>query len=108
MTTRPEFQWGPVARGLYMALIALGALIALFVTPLFLYYVLFLLFLGFGLRPLLIATGLHRFFGFLSAEVESRRWRKFDEERRREVERKQRDDRYRDKRYRDPRLPKNW
>lgn len=105
---KPDFEWGPLARGVYAAMLWLTILLGLFTPTLLLYYVPLLLFAGFLLRPLLRESGIHGVVASLLEHREERRWRKVTEQRRRDVDRKQRDARYRGRRYPDPRLPKNW
>lgn len=66
-----EIEFGPVARGIYSALLWLTILVAIFLLPLLPYYLAFLLFLAIGLKPFLIQTKLyHLFQGFLIAKDE--------------------------------------
>ena len=103
-----RFEYGPLARGLYTALMWLMLPVAYQYPAYLLHYAGFLLFLGLGLRPLIEALGLDHSLGSLLASADDRLHRRFLEKRRRAVERKVRDDRYRRSRVRDPRLPRNW
>lgn len=106
--SEPEFQYGPFARGIYLALGALVVPVAIYFPDYFLHYLAVLLFLGVGLKALLTRTGLARAWsGFLFSTQE--RWdRKYLEKHRRKIDRKIRDEKLRKSRVRDPRLPKNW
>lgn len=103
-----EFEFGPVSKGCYLGLISLAALIPLYYPDMFLYYVLALIFLGLGLRPLLQRTGLYKLWAQVEISVSGRWNKKYLEKRRMEVDRKVRDEKYRHSRVKDPRLPKNW
>lgn len=105
---QPEFEYGPFTRGAFIALICLTPLFAILAPAYLIHYFLFLVFLGFGLRPVLVRTGLYAAWQAFEMTVEKKWNRKFLEKRRMEIERKQRDEKYRKSRYRDPRLPKNW
>ena len=72
------------------------------------YYVLFLLFLGLGLKPLVVALGIPDALSGLVDRVDDVRWHKRTERRRAQIERQERDKQYRQRRMKDPRLPKNW
>lgn len=104
----PEMQWGPIARGIYIALLWLSIFLAWVTPTTLMYYIPFLIFLGLGLRPLLERTGLYRLFNILLEAVDERRWKKRTGTKRREVERKERDKTYKHRHQQDPRLPKNW
>ncbi|MEW5251119.1 hypothetical protein [Microbulbifer discodermiae] len=103
-----EFEYGPVSRGMFHALIALTILVPFIWLDKFLYYLGFLFFLGFGLRSFLRVTGLYRMWTSLECKI-SDKWHKgLVEKRREEVERRVRNDKYRHIRRKDPRLPKDW
>lgn len=74
----------------------------------FLLYLVLLIFLGFGLKPLLEKTGLFAFYQNLLVRFSDRRYRGVNAKRMVEIERKERDDKYRRSRIKDPKLPKNW
>jgi len=59
---RQHFEYGPLAQGTFKALIWLVVLITFTVPWLLIIYVPFLIFLGLGLRPFLISTGLYQYF----------------------------------------------
>ncbi|NGX17704.1 hypothetical protein [Wenzhouxiangella sp. XN24] len=103
-----KFEYGPVARGTYMALVWLVILTAIVFPELLLWHLLLILFLGLGLRPLLEKTGLYDLYAHVTVSIAERLDRKFVEERRREIERNRRRKMYRRFGKDDPRLPKNW
>jgi hypothetical protein len=103
-----EFEFGPIATGSFLALVCvLGPIIFAFPQWAF-SYILFLLFLGLGLRILLERSGLYRFWSSVEGSLVQKWNRRFLAKRKSEVDRKMRDEKYRKSRYRDPRLPKNW
>ncbi len=103
-----DFEYGPVARGIFIALVSLTPVLP-FVHPGYLApYLLLLLFLGLGLRPLLQWTGLYTLFGYTRADLQQGMDRKFVERRQTHVDLHARVKRFRHSRYRDPRLPRNW
>ncbi len=103
-----QFEYGPLTKGIYFGFIATTLLVVLFATSWAIYYILFLLFLGLGLRPLLESTGLYRNFSALTDMAHDRVYRKRYEKRRQEVDREKHNERYRKARTRDPSLPKHW
>lgn len=54
-----KLEFGPISRGIYLALISVAAVVSIYFPEVFFYYVLALVFLGLGLRPLLERTGLY-------------------------------------------------
>lgn len=105
---RPEFEYGPLARGAFIALASCAPVFAMLAPAYLPHYFGFLVFLLFGLRPLLVVTGLHSGWNRLEMAVVERWDRKFVAKRRREIETKTRVEQYKRSRVRDPRLPKNW
>ena len=103
-----HFKYGPIAIGTFVALIWVSVVIMASFPDLLGYYLLFLAFLGLGLRPLIIRTGFYDFFQTLMMTIQARLDRNFLIKRRLEIDRKVRDRKYRNKRVKDPRLPKNW
>ena len=102
------FEYGLLARSLFVCLLWLTAVIGFVAPNLLPWQIGLLLFLGIGLKPLLIRTGLHaRWLHFLF-RVDEARHAEFDAEAGREVERKRRDDRYRKARRLSKELPPNW
>lgn len=66
-----DFKYGPVSIGIYKAMLWLTILIAFVGFNYLIYYVPLLLFLGLGLRPLLLKTGLYSVYqNFLSKRDE--------------------------------------
>ena len=104
----PKFQWGPLPRGIYIGMLWLTILVGWHFSTLLIHYILFLIFLGVGLRPLLEITKLYDLFSFLSEKLDENKWRKINEQRRREVQRLERNKKYKSMRYKDPKLPKDW
>ena len=94
------FEYGPVARGSFIALVALGPLVPLYFPGYLFYYFGLLLFLALGLRPLLEVTGLWRLGNWLQSKL-PRRWNdKALARHRAQVEAKERQKRLRYSRYR--------
>ena len=103
-----EFEYGPVSQGIFLALVCVTPLL-LFINPAYMApYLLFLLFLGLCLRPLLVWTGLHKLWSSTGADIQQGMDRKFVERRRAEIDVQAKLKRFRQSRYRDPRLPRNW
>ena len=103
-----EFEYGFIAKGVFLGLVASSVVVALYFPDRWLHYLGFLLFLGLGLRPLLERTGLYRLWNTVQGFFIERWNRKYLRKRRQEVDRRLRDEKYRGKRYKDPKLPKNW
>jgi hypothetical protein len=103
-----KFEYGPLSRGIYIALLWLVILTAFVFPELLHWHLLLVLFLGLGLRPLLEKTGLYDLYTHVTVSIAERWDRKFVETRRREIERKRRRKMYRRFGKDDPRLPKNW
>ena len=103
-----EFEFGPVAKGAYIALISAIALIPLIAPQYFFHYIIFLAFLGFGLRTFLVKTGLYNLWNRIGASGQSKWDRKYLEKRAKDIDTKIELEKYRKSRVRDPRLPKNW
>jgi hypothetical protein len=106
--TEEKFEWGPLSRGIYTAMLWFTVLLGWVAADWLVYYVPLLIFLGLGLRPLLEITGLYVLFSGLLNKVDAARWTKITEKRRLQIERKTRDKKYKDRRTKDPRLPPNW
>lgn len=104
----PKFEWGPVARGIYIGMLWFTVVIGWHFPNFLAYYIPLLIFLGLALRPLLEITGLYDVFVALSEKIDEGRWKKINEERRKEVERIERNRKYKSTRLKDPKLPKNW
>ncbi len=106
--TGNRFEYGAFSRGSYLALWSVAIPVALAFPNLFLYYVLALLAVGFGLRPLIEKTGLFELYQSLVMTYEDKRDKNYLADRRSELDRKARDEKYRKSRVKDPRLPPNW
>lgn len=103
-----DFEYGSLAKGIFTALCWFVFLILFFVPQWFFYYLLFLAFLGFGLKPLLIKSGIYRAYSGAMFSLSERWHRKEVEKRRAEVRNEERSKRYKHTHEKDPRLPKNW
>ena len=110
--TEPEFQYGPVAKAIYIALLWFTVVFAFIpdYAHLLFYYIPFLIFLGIGLRPLLVHTGLYRHFSQLNHKLDEARYAELSDKRRKEIEKADRIARYKNQhqRHRDKDLPPNW
>ena len=106
--TEKQFEYGPVARGVYIAGIYFALLIGWVAPGWLFHYAALLIFLGLGLRPLLEWTGLAQRFQHATAELEERWHRKREAKRRMQIARRERDKKYKYCHHRDPRLPPNW
>ena len=103
-----KFEYGPVSKGIYMALIAFGLVVPYIYPDKTVHYFFFIVFLGLGLRPLLEITGLHSLFQAINDSIFGKSKRRKLEQRRREIDLKLRNEKYKKSRFRDSRLPKNW
>ncbi len=108
MRRKREFEYGPLSRGIFTAMLVIMPLVAMLRPGDFVNYGLFLLVLAFGLRPFLVYSGLYRLWNDAGAGVEKKWDRKFLDKRAQDIERKVKSDGFHKSRYRDPRLPKNW
>ena len=106
--TSPRFEYGPFARGLYMAMLGVTVFMPIFGWEYFVKYLLLLLFLGLFLRPLLQITGLYKFLQHFSIVVGEQSDKKFLEKRRSEIDTKNRRETERKRRVKDPELPPGW
>lgn len=105
---RPEFEYGLIAKGVFVALVAILPVFPLLWPQHLPAYIVFLLFLLFGLRPLLVKTGLYRLWNDAGAEVEHQWDKNYLEKRAADIDRKVKSESFHKSRYRDPRLPKRW
>jgi hypothetical protein len=103
-----KFEYGPLPVGIFLGLVAVIVPIGLYYPTWIFRYLMFLLFLGVGLRPLLVMTGVLKMVQSVLHSVEEKRNKKYVEQKRREVDLKMQLEKYRKSRYRDPRLPKDW
>ena len=69
---KSSFEYGPLALGIFQAMLWLVVLITFTVPTVLIYYIPLLLFLGLGLRPFLISTGLHQRFQHFSGKHDER------------------------------------
>lgn len=103
-----QFEYSPLLQGAYRGLLWAALPIPLFGIDLFVVYVAILLFLGFGLRPLLERTGLYRLLSHYLVVFEEKTSKRYLEKRAAEIDRKARDDKHRKRRLKHPDLPRNW
>jgi hypothetical protein len=103
-----EFSWGPVARGIYIAMLWLTIVVGWHYPNMLIYYVPLLIFLGLGLKPLLVRTGFMGLFGNALNSIHDGHWERVTRQRRAEIARKERDKSYKYRRAKDPALPKDW
>jgi hypothetical protein len=106
--TGHRFEYGPLARGTFIALVCMSPVVAIVSWEWLGWHLVLLIFLALGLRPLLEKTGIHALYQHVMATIEERLYRGFTEQRRKEVERAARRKRYKRVGPEDPRLPKNW
>jgi len=83
-----KFEYGPLSSGVFKALLWLTALVGFTMPNILIYYIPFLLFLGFGLRPLLEKTGLYLYLPSLFDEMEEKRYSKLAQQRSEEIDKK--------------------
>ena len=108
LTVMDNFEYGVVARGIFISLLWLTVLIG-FTAPFMLpWHIGLLLFLGLGLKPVLLKTGLYSGWLRFLVHSEKMRYEKFDAGVAQSVERKRRDDKLRKARKRSEELPPNW
>ncbi len=103
-----QFEYSSLLHGVYRGMMWTILPIALLGMDILIGYVLLLLFLGFGLRPLLELTGLYRFLSHSLVVMQEKTDEKFLKKRAEEIDRKMRDDKHRKRRLKHPDLPKNW
>lgn len=103
-----KFEYGAISTGIYTALLWMTLLVS-YVNPNWIpYYIIFVLFLGFGLRPLIEHTGAFELYQSIRAALTAKQLRKRHEEVNKQLDRKMRDDKLRRRRKKDPRLPPRW
>ncbi len=103
-----QFEYSPLLQGIYRGMLWVHLPMLFLGVEVFLAYIALMLFLGFGLRPLLERTGLYRLFAHSLVVFEEKTSKRFLEKRAAEIDRKARDDKYRKRRLKHPDLPKNW
>ena len=106
--TEKQFEYSVWAQGTYRGLLWVTLLTPLLGRDVFVAHVFLMLFLGFGLRPLLEKTGLYRLVSHYLLVIRDKSSEKFMAKRVEEIERKQRDEKFRRRRLKHPDLPKNW
>ncbi len=89
----PKFHYGPIAKGVYGGLWPLSILVAIIAIEMLGYYLIFLLFLGIGLRPVLEKTGMYDLYIHIREKLSDRRNRRRHDEIRDSIDRKARDER---------------
>ena len=103
-----EFEFGPISKGVFIALFSILPVMPAIYPDAFFYYLLFLLCIGFGTRIFLVRTGLYTFWCSIEGGLMNKWDKKFLRKRGIEIDRKLRDEKYRKSRHRDPKLPRNW
>jgi|TARA_B100000315_G_C14529467_1_gene565438 hypothetical protein len=106
--TAKQFEYGLMATAIYR-----GLLWCILITPMlgpdiFVGYVLLMLFLGLGLRPLLEKTSLYRVAIHLQIVTLEKTSQGFMDKRKAKIVSRQRDESYRKRRGKHPDLPKDW
>ncbi len=104
----PIFEYGPIAKGFFIALVW-GTFLALAFYPEWLIaYLAFLVFLAVGLRPFLEYTGIYSAYTSVSFLIGEKISRKRVEKRRKEVDAAERSKKLKHQRERDSKPPRNW
>ncbi len=103
-----EFEWGPIARGLYLGMIATAVFADVVFGDYAMHYILFVVYCGIGLRQTLIVTGLYTFWTSLMGRVGDKSWESHTAKRRREVEVQAEVRRIKKSREARDKLPSNW
>ena len=107
------FKYGTLARAIFIGLIGLTPLWWVIAKPTAIFglmalHVCLLLFLAFGLKPLLLKSGLYQRYSEARHRVGEKRWQRLTEQRRAEVEAAKRRTQIKHSRTRHADLPKNW
>ena len=108
MVYQKQFEYGPLAIGIYRALISVSLVIPLVSLQWFLYHIILLVFLTFGLRPILEKTGLFRTLEHFRIVTVDRVRRGVEQKRQEEIQRKQRDAKFKGRHGKHPDLPRHW
>jgi len=103
-----QFEWGPLARGVYWAMIASWPLVCFLYTQYAGYYILLIIFCGFGLRRLIEVTGVYVYLNNKLGLIQEKHWQGVTEKRRREVDAKAEIKRINNSYEERSKLPKNW
>jgi len=104
----PQFEWGPIARGIYWAMIVASPSVFFLYTEYSGYYILFVIFCGLGLRRLIEFTGLYIYLNNRLGLLQEKQWQDITEKRRREVDTKAELKRIKNSPEARRKLPKNW
>ena len=88
-------EYGPISRAIYMALLCLTLVVSLAGAVYLMYFVGFLLFLSFGLRPLLEKSGVVDLFMHATVTTEQAIHRKSKTLLRQKIDRQVRDEKFR-------------
>lgn len=103
-----DFEYGPIARGSYIAMISVVPVVSLYFPPLFLPYVGLVLLIGLFLKSIIRRSGidslLWRIFVSLDDKIHAKLMRKKIQD----VEMNRRNEKYRRRHRKDSSLPKNW
>jgi hypothetical protein len=104
----PKFQYGPVSKGIFIAL-AWGTFLVLAIFPDWLFeYLALLVFLVFGLRPVLVYSGIFSTYSNFRHRTSEKLDKRWVEKKCKEVEAAERSKRLKHQREKNPNLPKNW
>ena len=102
------YEYGPVSRGIYIALIWLTLPVMFLGLKQFISYTLFLIILTFALRPLLEVSGLIGVYQSLVSARRDRINKRLSTKRFIEIDKRERILKHKRSRIKDPSLPKNW
>jgi hypothetical protein len=102
------FEYGPVSRGIYIALIWLTLPVMFLGFKQFIAYMLFLIFLTFALKPILEVTGLMGAYQSLVASQREKANRRLSTKRFIEIDKRERILKHKRSRIKDSSLPNNW
>jgi hypothetical protein len=104
----PAYEYGPVSRGIYIALIWLTLPVMFLGLKQFIAYAVFLIFLTFALRPLLEVSGLIGVYQSLVSARRDRINKRLSTKRFIEIDKRERILKHKRSRIKDPSLPRNW
>lgn len=102
-----EFEYGPVAKGIFIALVWGIFLVLAFYPEWLAAHMAFLVFVAVGLRPFLVYPGIYSAYSGLSFLISEKLSRKWVEKGRKEIEAAE-EKKLKYQREKDPKLPKNW
>ncbi len=103
-----KFEYGLFSTGIFTALLWLTPLVGFLIPGFLIHYVFMILFLGFGLRPLIEKTGIYEIYQKITYSINEKMNRKRNQQLQTKLSRKMRDDKLRHSRKKDPRLPPRW